>query len=130
MGAGRGAGAGGPAAAPRRPRPREVLYRYYHRGQSAAQVAAGFSWPEANVARVLHGFRQDLRQALGAEAATRVLLQPAAARSWDAFLADCLRCTWGKVNCLFDPQREEKYREILLTHYGPAFDLLCPRGWD
>jgi DNA-directed RNA polymerase specialized sigma24 family protein len=110
--------------------PREVLYRYYHSGQSAAQVAAGTALPETDVARVLHGFRQDLRQALGAEPATRVLLQPAAARSWDAFLADCLRCTWGNVNYLFDPGREDRYREILLTHYGPAFDLLCPRGWD
>jgi hypothetical protein len=110
--------------------PREVLYRYYHRGQSTAQVAAGLGQSEADVARVLHGFRQDLRQAFSAEAATRVFLQPAATRSWDAFLADCLRCTWGNENYLFDSGREGKYREILLSHYGAAFDLLCPRGWD
>jgi hypothetical protein len=111
-------------------RPREVLYRYYHKGQSAAEVAAGVGGAEVDVARVLHGFGQDLRQALSGHAATRVLLQPAAARSWDAFLADCLRRTWAEENYLFDPQRENKYPELFLSHYGPAFDLLCPLGWD
>ncbi len=111
-------------------RPRAVLYRYYHQGQAAADVAAGVGCTEVDVARVLHSFRQDLRQALSAHAATRVLLQPAAARSWDAFLADCLRCTWAGENYLFDPQREQKYPELFLSHYGLTFDLLCPRGWD
>src|SRR5207249_5997268 len=111
-------------------KPREVLYRYYHHGLAAAEVAARLGWAEVEVGRVLNAFRQDLRQALSGHPATRVLLQPAAARAWDAFLADCLRCTWGTENYLFDPRREGKYQGVFLTHYGPAFDLLCPRGWD
>jgi hypothetical protein len=110
--------------------PREVLYRYYHHGLAAAEVAARVGWDVYHIGGVLQGFRQDLRQALSSHAGTRVLLQPAAARSFEAFLADCLRCTWGGANYLFDPQRENKYPEILQCHYGPAFDLLCPRGWD
>jgi hypothetical protein len=111
-------------------RAREVLFRYYQRDCAAGQVATLMGWAEADVVRVLQGFRQDLRQALSGHPATRVFLQPAPARSWEAYLTDCLRCTWDSTDYLFDPRREEKYAELLRTHYGPAFDLLCPQAWD
>jgi hypothetical protein len=109
---------------------RDVLHRY-HRGECpVARVAAQTGLAEVDVVRVLQAVGQDLRQALSARPATRVFLQPAAARAWGAFLADCLRWTWGGENYLFHPDRGRKYQELLRTHYGPAFDLLCPRGWN
>jgi DNA-directed RNA polymerase specialized sigma24 family protein len=110
--------------------PREVLYHYFHRDCSVAQVALLVGRPEAEVTRILHAFRQDVRQALGGDPATRIFLQPGAARAWDAFLAECLFWTWSGENYLFDPNRGEKYPELLLSHYGAAFDLLCPRSWN
>jgi hypothetical protein len=110
--------------------PRQVLDRYYRGRQSAHQIAEQTGQGEADVRRILQGFHQDLRQALSEHPVTRVFLQPAAARGWDAFLADCLAVALGAATTAVDAQTEQKYEELLESHFGPAFDLLCPVSWD
>jgi hypothetical protein len=111
-------------------KPREVLNQYYRCKRSVPQVTAQTGPSEAEVRRMLQGFRQDLRQSLSEDPLTRVFLQPAAARGWDAFLGDCLALALGSATYLADPQGEQQYADLLQAHFGPAFDLLCPVSWD
>jgi hypothetical protein len=115
--------------------PREVLFQYYNREHTIPDIAQMLARPGGpsmlpEVQRTLLAFRQDLRQALSAHPATRVFLQPAAARAWEGFLQECLRHTWGDQNYLFSSGREQAYARSLQIHYGPAFDLICPRSWN
>jgi hypothetical protein len=115
--------------------PREILFLYHQRGRTVAQISVIFSKPDRGsmapeVQRILQAFSQDLRQALSCHPATRVFLQPAAARLWEGFLQACLRVTWGDQNYLFNPDRESGYAELLQIYYGSTFDLLCPRSWN
>jgi hypothetical protein len=114
---------------------REILFLYYRQQRQVAQIALLLSRPDGEskipeVQRTLQAFRQDLRQALSSQAATRVFLQPGPARAWEAFIQDCLSQTWGEQNYLFHPYREDAYARLLQTHYGSAFDILCPRSWN
>jgi hypothetical protein len=110
--------------------PRNVLNRYYRARQSTSHIAGQTGQGEADVRRILEGFHQDLRQALSEHPLTRVFLQPAAARGWDAFLGDCVALTLGMATAAVDAQTEQEYADLLQTHFGPAFDLLCPVSWD
>jgi hypothetical protein len=111
-------------------KPRTVLFNYFSRVWPLDRAAGLVGWPEAQAAAVLQDFRRDLRQALSSHPATRVFLQPAAARSLDAFLAECLGSTWDQADYCFNCHRENRYVEAIRTYYGPAFDLLCPRSWN
>jgi hypothetical protein len=110
--------------------PRAVLYHYYALGWSLDRAAARSGWEQAGAAHLLETFRQDLRQALSANPATRVFLQPAAAGALEAFLADCLGSTWDRADYSFSCRREQHYADAIRAHFGPAFDLLCPRSWN
>jgi hypothetical protein len=114
---------------------REILFLHYREERTIAQISIMLSKPDRGsmvpeVQRILQAFRQDLRQTLSGYAATRLFLQPGAARIWEGFLQECLRWTWGEQNYLFHPDRENKYASLLQTYYGSAFDLLCPRSWN
>lgn len=112
-------------------KPREMLYRYFARKKSLAEAAEAAGMTETEARRVHQTFRQDLRQALAGHPATRVFLQPAAVRAWDAFLTDCLFCVWDKEkDYLFNSSRMKEYPALFQAHFGPAFDLLCPRSWS
>jgi hypothetical protein len=110
---------------------REMLFRYYCIHQSVPQIAAQMSQAEADLLRDLQSFHQDLRQALSEHPVTRVFLQPAAARNWEAFAGDCLSLALSEGRYKTLPaDMEQQYTEMIQSHFGATFDLLCPLNWD
>jgi hypothetical protein len=111
-------------------KPRTVLFHYFRNAWPLEKAAGSAGVPPPEAERLLQDFRRELRQALSVHAATRVFLQPAAARTLDAFLAECIGSTWDQQDYYFNSHREERYAEAIRTYYGTAFDLLCPRSWN
>jgi hypothetical protein len=114
---------------------RQALRRFYRAQRSPAPGTGLTKLSLEDFNALLDRFRQEVQARIGRHPVLALLLRPEVARGWEGFLYNFLNDIWTRDDAELSEEdvpaaRRGEFADLLATHFGPAYDLVCPRAWD